>query len=241
MAQKSLDISIREYDNITLEEIITIKKKNYSDEVLSIAHDELTIRNLKKIDPLQQIDLIRNLSNNQISFIIEKSKDKYPDNLYLIAHQEYIKRDLEIQEWYYLDNNVTKGPLKFSELRKLALDGLIMTYSFVFKEGLQNWITANYVPGLFNQEPTNINIPPPPIIIPNTGKIGQPINPFDNKKEENQDEKLGDGAAILSFLIPLIGIILFLIYDNKKGKKAGSLALWGIIISVILSILIHSI
>lgn len=54
--------------------------------------------------------------------------------------------------------------------------------------------------------------------------------------DENQNNNLDDhsnvGFAILGFFIPLIGLIFFLIYENKqpkRAKSAGKGALIGVI------------
>ena len=47
--------------------------------------------------------------------------------------------------------------------------------------------------------------------------------------------------AILCFLIPVLGLIMYLIYDNKsprRAKSVGKAALAGFITSIVLSILL---
>lgn len=48
------------------------------------------------------------------------------------------------------------------------------------------------------------------------------------------------GFAVIGFLVPLVGLILYLIYDAEqplKARSAGKGALAGVITSVILSVL----
>ena len=48
------------------------------------------------------------------------------------------------------------------------------------------------------------------------------------------------GFAVLGFLVPIVGLILYLIYEGKqplRAKSAGKGALIGVILSVVLSII----
>jgi len=58
--------------------------------------------------------------------------------------------------------------------------------------------------------------------------------------QENPDDKLSTGLAILSFCIPIAGAIIY--FSNKdtmpnKAKSACHAALWGVGIGVVLNIL----
>lgn len=58
--------------------------------------------------------------------------------------------------------------------------------------------------------------------------------------QENPDDKLSTGLAILSFCIPIAGAIIY--FSNKdtmpnKAKSACHAALWGFGIGVVLNIL----
>ena len=59
-------------------------------------------------------------------------------------------------------------------------------------------------------------------------------------KESNPDDKPSTGLNIVSFLIPLVGLIIYLTEKDKspiKAISAGKSALWGVGISVLLSII----
>lgn len=63
---------------------------------------------------------------------------------------------------------------------------------------------------------------------------------FDNNINET-DERSSFGFAILGFFIPIVGLILFLIYEGKKPKRAksaGKGALIGFITKIVLSIIL---
>jgi len=59
-------------------------------------------------------------------------------------------------------------------------------------------------------------------------------------QQENPDDKLSTGLAILSFCIPIAGAIIY--FSNKdsmpnKAKSACHAALWGVGIGIVLNIL----
>lgn len=63
---------------------------------------------------------------------------------------------------------------------------------------------------------------------------------FDNNINET-DDRSNFGFAILGFFIPIVGLILFLIYEGKKPKRAksaGKGALIGFITKIVLSIIL---
>ncbi|MBE6747734.1 MAG: zinc-ribbon domain-containing protein [Ruminococcaceae bacterium] len=63
---------------------------------------------------------------------------------------------------------------------------------------------------------------------------------FDNNINET-DDRSSFWFAILSFFIPIVGLILFLIYEGKKPKRAksaGKGALIGFITKIVLSIIL---
>lgn len=63
---------------------------------------------------------------------------------------------------------------------------------------------------------------------------------FDNRQNFNDiDDSSSVGFAILGFFIPLVGLILFLVYESKRPKRAKSAgigALIGFITKIVISI-----
>jgi len=58
--------------------------------------------------------------------------------------------------------------------------------------------------------------------------------------QENPDDKLSTGLAILSFCIPIAGAIIYFSNKDKmpnKAKSACHAALWGVGIGIVLNIL----
>ena len=67
------------------------------------------------------------------------------------------------------------------------------------------------------------------------------INCRTNFDNNGTDDHSSFGFAILGFFIPIVGLILFLIYEDKKPKRAksaGKGALIGFITEIILSIVL---
>ena len=61
-----------------------------------------------------------------------------------------------------------------------------------------------------------------------------------NENSSNPNDQPSAGLNILSFLIPLVGLIIYLTERDKSPRKAtsaGKAALWGVGVSVILSMI----
>ena len=62
-----------------------------------------------------------------------------------------------------------------------------------------------------------------------------------NGSEPNENDSSSFGFALLGFLFPLIGLILYFVYDDKRPKRAKSVgkgALVGVITRIVISIVI---
>lgn len=65
------------------------------------------------------------------------------------------------------------------------------------------------------------------------------VCPYCGMKLNSQSKKGNIGWAILSFFIPIVGLLLFVVWhDNKNGdaKMAGIGALIGVLVSVVITI-----
>ena len=66
--------------------------------------------------------------------------------------------------WYYGKDNDRFGPIDARELKKHAESGRLLPADLVWMEGMEGWIEARRVRGLFpDQDPTSENISPPPM------------------------------------------------------------------------------
>jgi hypothetical protein len=61
-------------------------------------------------------------------------------------------------EWHYSIQGKRVGPVGATELKRLADSGQLSPTDLVWKEGLQNWVAASNVKGLFANKPA---VPPP--------------------------------------------------------------------------------
>lgn len=62
-------------------------------------------------------------------------------------------------EWFYLQNDEEKGPVDAEALRELVRQGVIDRQTLVWKDGMDDWMEAGRVKGLF---PTRPKPPPAP-------------------------------------------------------------------------------
>ena len=228
MSLRTLEESIREYPLYQLADVVGEKRKDYSEEAIDIAEDELIFRKLKAMPPIEQIDFIKSLPNHRIAYVVNRFSNRYTSSLLIILQTEYSKRGMEEPEWYYLDNNKPIGPIKLSELKKLAEYGSVFPFTLVCKQGIQSWIDAGSVPGLFTF--VNTIIPPLPQIPSNIPLYNQATSNIENK----ESSELGCGLSIICFMIPIIGIIVYFTEKNEKGRNAIVLALAGVIATIIL-------
>ncbi len=65
-------------------------------------------------------------------------------------------------EWYYAKDNVQHGPVSAAELRQLAGRGELQPEDLVWREGMDDWIAAKRVKGLFDgdEPPRALKAPP---------------------------------------------------------------------------------
>jgi hypothetical protein len=55
------------------------------------------------------------------------------------------------QEWHYIQNGTSQGPMAFSEMRRLAAGGKLLPTDYVWAEGMADWVTAGTIAQLFPQ------------------------------------------------------------------------------------------
>ena len=130
--------------------------------------------------------------------------------------------------WYYRKNETTVGPVEMETLLT-QING----ETFVWKENseITDWVKAKEHKDLIAAfKSTTPPSPPPPPMVTSKGE----------DQKQNTDT-LSTGLKILSFIIPLVGAIIY--FSNKKefpvkAKSAGRAALWGLGIAILLRILL---
>jgi hypothetical protein len=72
-------------------------------------------------------------------------------------------------EWYYAQGNQQRGPVSAAELKLLADRGELSPDDLVWRAGMEDWIAARKVKGLFDSPPRSVAAPvpaPPPEPVP---------------------------------------------------------------------------
>ena len=158
-----------------------------------------------------------------------------------------------MSNYFYSENNQQVGPVTMEELKTKN----ITRETMVWKEGMENWQKAcevNELSDLFAAVPPPLpkqKVPVPPPIPPSISTPPPPPPPrsqqvaggdTNNNFNTNQNlaDNLGTGMKVLSFIIPIVGLIIY--FTNKttfpnKSQIAGKMALYGIITWTILNII----
>ena len=121
------------------------------------------------------------------------------------------------KEYYYLEDNIQKGPYTLDQLKSI---GLKPDY-LIWCEGMENWEKAKNIPELseiFKKLP-----PPPPILIENANIVNsKPIlnQPINNIVLNSSNVKFWVKFKIISFtlLIIVIALLIVAMYINNKKQ-----------------------
>jgi hypothetical protein len=76
--------------------------------------------------------------------------------------------------WYYSSGGKQAGPVSSADLNTLASSGQLLPTDMVWKEGMQSWVPANRVKGLFNSIPVASGPPSLPPTHPLTNPAKTP-------------------------------------------------------------------
>jgi len=134
--------------------------------------------------------------------------------------EELVKRNIEPKIWYYSHKDEKSGPYTSSKIKELAHQGEIDYFDLIWREGLDNWVEACNIEGLF----TNKNSPPP------TRK-----NNESNQQSEKSEKPIGvTVASIIMFLTVPLWIIIAIIQAGASllGGGSGLIAIWCIFFSI---------
>lgn len=66
-------------------------------------------------------------------------------------------------EWYYAKAGTKEGPVSIDDLKRLIQQGQLQPTDHVWRQGMQTWVPASTVEGLFGVEPPQL---PPPVPVP---------------------------------------------------------------------------
>jgi hypothetical protein len=116
-------------------------------------------------------------------------------------------------EWFYESNGSRLGPVQPNELKALADAGKITPETRVWREGMQQWVAAKAIRGLFQAAPTQAPamaaapVAPAPRSSPSTRSDPFAVHPLDRLLTAAKSY-LPDGAtALLSRIASRLGLI----------------------------------
>ena len=130
-------------------------------------------------------------------------------------------------QWYLYKDGRQLGPLKWEELWQEAKQGNIAPDDLVWKQGLEDWLSADQIHGLVNIPDFVVTAPPPPKKItagPGGLKVPRPVSAAAQKNQRiiknqpysgkpNQKAFFAILAAGLVLLIITAGLIYYFLFS----------------------------
>ena len=157
------------------------------------------------------------------------------------------------QEWYYRQNGQKNGPISGAEMKQLAAAGKLQAADMIWKQGMEKWVPASSVTGLFPaaQVPGATKVPPPlpPTKVPPPLPPTKTVSPSDRATEAvkglcqnamskwqriSTSTKVGivGGTAVVGILLVLLFCILPLAWffgkENRGSKSVANGPQWGV-------------
>ena len=134
--------------------------------------------------------------------------------------------------WRYVQNGQPSAPVDTTALAALLTNGSLPPDTYVWKEGMANWIAAKSLPEFANCRPASSASVPP---IPGAGNAGPPNPPsFSNSVAE--DIEKNRAFAILSYLWILFVVGLIAAPNSKYAKYHANQGLVLFLASVIAAV-----
>lgn len=122
--------------------------------------------------------------------------------------------------WYYRQDDRTIGPIREEQLRELADGGELRPDTYVWREGMADWVPAGHVPGLLA-----VGTPPPP---PGGSSLAPPTEPGPHGGMAGSVPFVGYGGfwrRLVAFLIDsiLLGVVTGSLEAVLGGESRGGL------------------
>ena len=113
----------------------------------------------------------------------------------------------EAAEWYYVGRYGELGPLTLSQMQDLAMDGVISSDTFVWKQGMAEWKPASSMSDLSTRLGAELTPPPPPMPVVDARTIAPTAPRFEPTYHHHriEDSPLSRSRAGLLNLIPGVG------------------------------------
>jgi hypothetical protein len=95
------------------------------------------------------------------------------------------------QEWYYSQNGQKRGPVSGADLKQLAASGKLQPTDLIWKQGMEKWVPARLVKGLFPPAAPPVGTPAPPPLppkaVPDAADSVEPAEALPAEEEAEQD------------------------------------------------------
>ncbi|MEI8019925.1 MAG: GYF domain-containing protein [Schlesneria sp.] len=114
-------------------------------------------------------------------------------------------------EWFYTIDGEKKGPIKTSELVRLAASGILKPDDLVWKEGFPEWVPARQIKGL------NEVFPRPKPSVETIDISTGPVTSFGQSKRSKFP------AYIAGLMAMMIMVVLLLLWPGRKPKSTEPL------------------
>jgi hypothetical protein len=206
-------------------EILKIKDQ-YQPEAVVVVENELRTRgeiqessqvNLEDGDDFEFFKKVKSLNDSQLQ---EMFKVDYQNHTLIeiqILNQELAIRGIETKCWYYVKGENRFGPYTTTEFKEFAKQGKIDYYDYIWRDGLEEWIEANHVIGLFNTE----------LIPPRTSSIKPSW--IQSKKQKTVGITI---AAILMFITSIIWLLIGITQTTASDSTTSLTGLWNIGVAI---------
>ena len=140
------------------------------------------------------------------------------------------------QVWHYQHGDEQHGPVSAAELKELAAAGKILPDNLIWKEGMETWVAARSVKGLFPPTPAPTArpvaaTPAPARTVPRT--VPPPLPDEDDDERDSppparpgrfgRRAKLAIAGGILVLIVvPVVGFVLLRGSGSDKARGGGS-------------------
>jgi hypothetical protein len=134
-------------------------------------------------------------------------------------------------EWYYVKDGNRKGPVGSNKLKNMAAEGQLLPDDQVWRDGMEEWVSARSIKGLFAVGGTDV---PPPL--PSEQTLAEPPRPpiarsqCARTRRGSRHMRPHRGATVLVFGI--LGLVVFFVFGivawimgnaDIKAMKAGQM------------------
>jgi len=137
------------------------------------------------------------------------------------------------REWHYSKGGQQHGPISHDELKALAESGQLQPGDLVWKEGMDGWLPASKVKGLFALDVQRIGPPPMPSgATPTPPPMPGKLQPLSLGVDRQRFPLYGYRAALivvaLATLLPWISITSSLDYDSNRIPGMSGYGSFGV-------------